>query len=321
MSLNVTKSFESHAKLMVSGEYVVLKGALSLALPLQFGQKLTISEIDGTPSVLWKSMINNVLWFYTTLLLPDFRILDTNRNDLSATLQKTLKAAKVLNPYFLESNNTFQATSNMNFNPDWGVGSSSSFISNIAYWADCDPFELNDLIFTGSGYDIACARSSSPIIFERKNDQPRYREAKFSPIFSRQLFFIYLNRKQNSKESIGKLELSKITKEDIQMISKITLQLENADNLNLFQTLMDQHEAIIAGIIGENPIKVQKFMDFNGSLKSLGAWGGDFILAASTAPEEYVHNYFISNGLNIIFRYDEIVSDEYLKFSPSTEII
>ncbi|MEI6677206.1 MAG: GYDIA family GHMP kinase [Mariniphaga sp.] len=319
MSLKPAKSFKSHAKLMVSGEYVVLKGALSLALPLQFGQKLTVSEIDGTPSVLWKSMINNDLWFYTTLLLPDLQILDTNRVDLSETLQKTLKAAKVLNPHFLESNNIFQATSNMNFNPDWGVGSSSSFISNIAYWADCDPFELNNLIFTGSGYDIACARSSVPIIFERKGDQPHYREAKFSPVFNRQLFFIYLNQMQNSKESIGKLKLSKITKEDIQMITKITLQLENAEHLNLFQILMEQHEAIIAKIIGEIPIKVLKFKDFDGSVKSLGAWGGDFILAASTASEEYVRNYFISNGLNTIFRYDEIVSDENLKFYPSAD--
>jgi mevalonate kinase len=319
MSLTATKSFESHAKLMVSGEYVVLEGALSLALPLQFGQKLTISEKEGLPSVMWKSLINNDLWFYATLLLPDFQVLETNRNDLSGTLQKTLKAAKMLNPYFLESNNTFQAISNMNFNPDWGVGSSSSFISNIAYWADCNPFELNSLIFTGSGYDIACARSLSPVIYERKGMQPQYRESSFHPAFNRQLFFIYLNRKQNSKDSISKLKLSEIKKEDIQMISKITLQLESADNLILFQTLMDQHEAIIARIIGKIPIKAQNFKDFDGSVKSLGAWGGDFILAASTASEEYVRNYFISNGLNVIFRYDEIVSDEYLKFDPSAD--
>jgi len=44
MSSQGNKSYESRAKLMISGEYLVLKGALSLAIPLRFGQKLLITE-------------------------------------------------------------------------------------------------------------------------------------------------------------------------------------------------------------------------------------------------------------------------------------
>jgi len=304
------KTFNSRAKLMISGEYAVLKGALSLAIPLRFGQKLTITEKEGTPSVIWKSMVNNGLWFYSELLLPDFQLVSTNNADLSQTLQKTLKIAKTLNPHFLDSKRLFQATSEMDFDPTWGIGSSSSFISNVAYWADCDPFILNNHLFNGSGTDIASARSTSPIIFELKDEKAEYRKANFYPPFSKQLYFIYLNRKQNTRESIQKMNLQNITAEEIKLISAITLEMEKAAELKTFQRLADEHEAIIGGIIHEMPVKTKHFIDFDGSVKSLGGWGGDFIMVASVASETYVRNYFNNKYLNIIFRYDEIVYDE-----------
>jgi len=310
MSSNEIKLFESRAKLMISGEYLVLKGTRSLAAPLRFGQKLMVNEIDGLPSVRWESMINNDLWFTTTLLLPDFRIGITNRTDLSETLRRILVAAKALNPHFLELKCEYQVTSVMDFDPQWGIGSSSSLISNVAYWAECDPFKLNFQIFNGSGYDIACARSSNPIIYELKDDQPCYRKANFYPSFHKQLYFVYLNQKQNSKESIRKLDLSNINSKDILDISNLTLDIENATNLETFKSQIDQHEALIANIIQQQPVKSQLFKDFEGSVKSLGAWGGDFILAASSESEDYIIKYFKSKKLNTIFHFDEIVFSE-----------
>jgi mevalonate kinase len=292
---------------MLTGEYVVLKGALSLGLPLKYRQKLSVEEKEGKPAIIWKSLINNNLWFSTTLLLPHLRILDSNLHDLSATLIKILSAAKSLNPRFLESKKEYHITSEMDFNPDWGVGSSSSLISNIASWADCDPFELNKLTFNGSGYDIACARSSSPVIYFAKGDKPSYQVANFYPVFHKHLYFVYLNRKQNSKESIQKLDLTRVTPTDIKTISELTLTIEKTDHLETFQSLIDQHEEIISKIINKQPVKAEFFKDFDGSIKSLGAWGGDFILAASSASEEYIRNYFINKYLTTIFRYDEIV--------------
>ncbi len=310
MSLQGVKSYESHAKLMISGEYLVLKGALSLAIPLRFGQKLLIAENEGIPSVKWTSMINNDLWFHTTLLLPDFRIAETNRPDLSETLRKILLVSKVMNSKFLNSKYEYQATSVMDFSPQWGIGSSSSLISNIASWADCDPFKLNYQIFNGSGYDIACARSSSPIIYSLKDDQPQYREANFHPPFHKYLYFVYLNQKQNSKESIKKSDLSKINTKDINEISGLTLGMEKATNIETFQAQIDQHEELTGIIIKQKSVKTQLFNDFAGSVKSLGAWGGDFILAASSESDDYVCKYFKDKNLNTIFRYAEIVFPE-----------
>ena len=292
---------------MISGEYLVLKGAFSLALPLKFKQKISVSEQSGIASVKWKSMVNNSLWFHTTLLLPDFQIFETNVPGLSETLCKILKTAQILNPRFIESTCEYQVTSEMDFDPEWGLGSSSSLISNIAFWADCNPFELNNLIFNGSGYDIACARSSSPIIYKLDRTKPTYREANFHPEFNSQLYFVYLNRKQNSRESVGKLDLSGVSSNDISEITAITLGLEKATDLQTFQILMDKHEEIMCKIIQMIPVKSLYFSDFDGSVKSLGAWGGDFILVASSASEEYVRYYFNSRNLTTIFRYEEII--------------
>ena len=302
------KTFKSQTKLMLTGEYLVLKGAISLALPLKFSQQLTVQENQGIPSVKWTSLIDNDLWFHATILLPDFHISETNNPGLSETLVKILQTAKILNPRFLEHGKEHQVTSLMDFNPSWGIGSSSSLISNIAWWAECDPFKLNNLIFNGSGYDIACARSSSPIRYQISENQPLYEKSDFHPNFFRQIYFIYLNRKQNSKESIGKSDLSNVKPEDIGSISELTISLEKANSLSIFMELMNQHEELISNILQIEPVKSLYFNDFKGSIKSLGAWGGDFIMAASSESEQYIRNYFAGKNLNTIFRYDEVIT-------------
>ncbi len=300
------RSFVSYAKLMITGEYLVLKGARSLALPLRFKQKLTVQETKGSPRLVWTSKVKNALWFETTMLLPGLNIIETNIPEISATLRSILVAAKNLNPSFLGAGNQNKVISEMDFDPAWGIGSSSSLVSNIAYWADCDPFQLNKNVFNGSGYDIACARTSAPIIYELKNDQPVFREAGFHPAFHHQLYFVYLNRKQSSSESIRLLDHSSITIDDISAISELTQDFEKTADLTTFQSLMDQHEEIIATILGAQPVKKLLFHDFKGSVKSLGAWGGDFILVASSSTEEYVRNYFKNKKMTVIFRYNEM---------------
>jgi len=307
MNFCENKRFESHAKLMISGEYLVLKGALSLALPLKYGQTLTVEEKEGKPLIYWKSLVNEVLWFTATLQLPNFRVLETNSPIVSMTLCNILAGAKTLHPTFLDSEKEYHVISAMDFLPEWGFGSSSTLVSNVAYWDVCDPCELNRLIFEGSGYDIACARSTSPIIYEFKNAGSAFRKANFQPLFEQQLYFIYLNRKQSSQKSIKSLDLTRLSTLEIRAITKLTIGMEMASDLETFQSLMEQHEELVGKTIRKIPIKELYFDDFQGSLKSLGAWGGDFVLVASTKPEEYVRNYFQGKELQTIFKYRDIV--------------
>lgn len=311
------KSFVSNTKLMISGEYLVLQGASSLALPLKHTQELSVLEQLGDPSIEWKSFINNDLWFELNLSLPNLEIISTSDIKMAQTLVNLFQRAQQLNTNFLEDNLNYLVTSVMDFNPEWGIGSSSSLVSNLALWAECDPFVLNKLVFGGSGYDIACARASSPIMYHLDHSVPIYCEAQFHPPFHENLYFIYLNRKQSSKDSIQKTDLSKVTKATIDRISAISNAMELSDSLQNFQDLLEEHENIISETLQVKKVKELYFIDFKDSIKSLGAWGGDFILVASSKSESEVKDYFEKKGFKTIFRFAELVlAKDNLKTNP-----
>ena len=50
------KTYQSNGKLLLTGEYVVLDGALSLAVPTKFGQSMHVENIDQ-PKIIWKSLV------------------------------------------------------------------------------------------------------------------------------------------------------------------------------------------------------------------------------------------------------------------------
>ena len=58
-----SKKFYSHGKLLLSGEYVVLDGALSLAIPTKYGQSLIVEQTEKL-ILNWKSFDENkTVWF------------------------------------------------------------------------------------------------------------------------------------------------------------------------------------------------------------------------------------------------------------------
>ena len=82
------------------------------------------------------------------------------------------------------------------------MGSSSTLINNIASWAKVDAYKLLWNAFSGSGYDIACAQHNLPIFYQLENQHPIVKQVDFNPNFKNELFFVHLNKKQNSREGI-----------------------------------------------------------------------------------------------------------------------
>jgi len=93
---------------------------------------------------------------------------------------------------------------------------------------------------------------------------------------------------------------------DIEAVSDISRAVPKCESLDEFGLLMQCHERIIARCIDQEPIQ-KRFPDFEGVLKSLGAWGGDFILAATEWPENQVKEYFKWKGLEVVFKYNNLV--------------
>ncbi len=295
------KSYTSHGKLLLTGEYLVLDGAKSLALPTKYSQSLSIST-NTSKRIHWKSFNElNQIWFE-----DNFSIDTTSDNAITQRLIEVLKAAQTLNPDFLTSGEGFDMITHQDFNRLWGLGTSSTLINNIAQWANVDAYELLELTFGGSGYDIACAQHHSPIVYEKHDKTNRtVKEVNFSPAFASDLYFVYLNQKMNSRDGITLYHQNTASKSLlIDAINTITEALIHCDSLSDFQRLITQHETIIASVIGIQPVKQRLFKDFDGAIKSLGAWGGDFILVATdTLPQ----SYFKALGYHHIIPYRDMV--------------
>ena len=289
---------------------MVLDGALSLAIPTSYGQFLEVTSIDK-PKITWKSLdFENHVWFESEFDIKNNKITASltprNDNDKEKRLLRILQEAKKLNPEFLNSHLGFEVTSKLDFPQNWGLGSSSTLINNIANWAKVDAYKLLELTFGGSGYDIACAQYNFPITYKLFNENKRSVEkVDFNPPFKESLYFVYLNKKQNSRDGITHYKASTLNKtEAIKEISDITLKLINCSKISEFEMLIYKHENIIASIIKQVPVKEKLFADFNGSIKSLGAWGGDFVLVTS---KENPKDYFNSKGYRTIIPYSKMI--------------
>ena len=70
-----------------------------------------------------------------------------------------------MNPSVFSNSASFSITTQLSFPRNWGLGSSSTLINNIAQWFQIDAFELLHQSFGGSVYDIACAQNNNPITY------------------------------------------------------------------------------------------------------------------------------------------------------------
>lgn len=305
--------FYSNGKLLLTGEYLVLDGAKSLALPTEKGQSLEIKSIKE-PKLIWESFDEkNKQWLHVEFDLPRLRIvsetfdsiIENGSDSLALKLQEILLEAKQMNPNFLTSKSGVYVRSKLDFSRDWGLGSSSTLINNIAQWVNVNAYELQFKAFGGSAYDIACAQNDFPIVYQLKDKKPNVEQVDFNPVFKDQLFFVHLNKKQDSREGIAQYKNFKGNISAlVQEISRLTNEFIKTNSLYDFEKILVEHEQLISSIVHQEPIQKILFSDFFGQTKSLGAWGGDFILATGNNDTP---NYFKNKGYHTIIPYEEMV--------------
>lgn len=302
-----TSSFYSHGKLLLTGEYFVLDGAKSLAIPTKKGQKMIVEIGDENKNKIlrWTAFTHeNKRWFDAKINYKSWEILDKNPTEFSQTLCSVLIESKELTNFFLENEGKMTIQTHLEFPNDWGLGSSSTFINNIANWLGVDPFLLLKNTLGGSGYDIACANSNSPIIYQL-NHTPKIEPTLFSPTFHDNLYFIHLNQKQKSNLAIANYKKKKTNPSSINLISNLTDELLKCNEIKSFGSILQEHEQILSRHLNQPTVKSHLFPDYPHAMKSLGAWGGDFILVIARKKEEL--SYFTKKGFNIIIPYANMV--------------
>ncbi|WP_185858608.1 GYDIA family GHMP kinase [Blattabacterium cuenoti] len=305
--------FYSHGKLLLTGEYLILCGAFGLALPTIKGQSLSILKKNGSSILHWKSYdnTNNKPWFEGIFNLPYLDICYETEKKIAIKLRNLLLKTKKIQKNFLCNKNKLEihVKAQLEFPRIWGIGSSSTLINNIAKWAKVDPYMLLGNGFYGSGYDIACVSVSKPIIYNNipSNKEPHIIPIDFNPPFKNKLFFLHLNKKQNTCEEVRSFHYNKINNIstlNIESISSITLKISFCKTLQEFEELLLEHESIISKILDIPTIKERYFPDYLGLVKSLGAWGGDFVLISF---REGMKNYFYNKGFYTLISFDKMI--------------
>lgn len=299
------KSFRSNGKLLLTGEYLVLKGATALALPTKLGQSMTVQKRGD--ALVWNAHKPTAPWLSATLNPDTLEVVETDDQPKTEKLVQILKAVRELNPNAFEPGLHFET--HLEFDPSWGLGSSSTLISNLAQWAGVNPYMVLKRTLGGSGYDIACATASTAIYYRLDQETPLIQPVAFNPPFVDRLFFVYQGKKQHSSNEVQRFnqhwEQADLVAET-QTISELSMALPTVTYFEDFCTLLQVHEDILSRCLDREPIQRQ-FPDFNGVLKSLGAWGGDFLMAASELPFEQVKTFFESKGMNTIYKYQDLI--------------
>lgn len=322
------QQYYGRGKLLLTGEYFILGGAKSLALPTVLGQKMFVkSKPSNAPRLYWKSYDpDNSVWFETVLELWRFDCIENetineNPSEEIQTLQKILRQARSQNIHFLRDEDDVHVETELEFPISWGLGSSSTLIYNIAQWAYISPFELLKNTFGGSGYDISCAQSLGPISYEIQCRGPHWETVNYNPVFKDQLYFLYLDKKQNSREGIRRFnDLKNENFTDYgKRISEITDEIINAVDLAEFESLIFEHESIVSHALDLPRIKDLEFSDYWGAVKSLGAWGGDFALVTSNKSIDETKMYFAKRGHSTLIKFDDLILQNFGKLATTDE--
>lgn len=303
----MTQSFYSNGKLLITAEYVVLEGAVALALPTKFGQKLTVESSDNN-GILWNSYdADGSCWFekFISFKTIQNKELTEDTTSIQNTLIEILHEAFLLNNDFIINSKGYYIKTELTFPKNWGLGTSSTLINNLANWLSIDAYTLLKNSFGGSGYDLACAQNNNAILYQLVDNIPKVENITFNPTFSNNIYFVYLNKKQNSKASIASYfnRLDDI-QQQVPMMSELTKKIITADTIEQFCSILKYHEIEMSLLLEQQTIQELLFPDFDGVIKSLGAWGGDFVMVVCKENPEY---YFKEKGFSTILTYKDMI--------------
>ena len=298
--MGVRQSY-TRGKLLISGAYGVLDGAIGFALPTKLGQRFSF-ETDRSENIECKAVDDKGnTWFEAEFDVKSLAPLKTSSEEVANTFSKLLIAARSLNPNF---DYPFTLESTLEFNREWGLGSSSTLIAALAQFASVNAYELLDSGFKGSGYDIACATAEGPIRFQRIGKEVSVTPVNWRPEFADELYLVYLNQKMNSREAIAHYRKAQSSDHFLNELSRLSIAIsEETSDIHRFEKLLLEQESLLSSRLNSTAIGDQLFDDRpEGVFVSLGAWGGDFALFTRKKNIPYLKD----KGYSTILKLDEL---------------
>ena len=294
--------FSASGKLLLFGEYLVLRGAKCLSIPLSFGQELQI-EKQEVETVVWKSYELNEEWM-NVRFSKEAEIIDCSSLEKALVAQKLLLTIKAEKPTIqLEG---LRLIFNTNFNRQFGFGTSSTLLSLLSQWSKVNPYTLLDNSFGGSGYDIAAATAKTPFVYTVENKI--IQTVDLPNAITQHLLFVYLGKKQQSASEIAKFSTLPTSSQQIEQMDEIIDKTTACQSIEEWEQLMVENESLLSSILNVPPVKTVLFADYPYAIKSLGAWGGDFVMA--TFRDVSVAKQYFQDKINQpVFTYNELIHE------------
>lgn len=290
---------------MLTSEYFALDGALVLAVPTKPGQEFFFEENeDGKSVVFWEAFLQEKPWLQIEIDYKKWELISTNNQESAEFIVRILKIIQNLSNEKLQKDTSYILKTNLQFPANYGLGSSSTLMNNLAEWSGINPYELNSFSLGGSGYDVAVAHERSAVLFEKSDKKNIIKKVEYKPPFSDELIFIHLNQKQDSREGIRLYNSKEKSVELISEFTELTEAIFRTKKLEIFSELMTIHEHKLSEFLQLATVKYKYFSDCPVFIKSLGAWGGDFVM---TRRFPNYQRYFLGKGFSTIFKWDELI--------------
>jgi len=302
-----TINIRGNGKLLLTGEYLVLAGARALALPLRFGQQLT--AVSGSSAFIsWQSYQQGNLWFSAAVNPETLMVASESHPEIAVRLSQVLQAARTLNPGFLHSGeiNFSNFRTDADYPLEWGLGSSSTLIHLIASLAGVDPFNLFRMCSNGSGYDVVCAAQSAPFFYALTKDYYTIDPVVPGQALKKFAFFGYSGKKSDSFSEVHQFQKERRpTPSEIDLASRLSEAICQAEQYQELCNLVNEHEQMIGKILYREPV-IGQFPGFPGTIKSLGAWGGDFLMFVSDLSLPELSRVLSSYNIRDVFTFDQL---------------
>lgn len=298
--------YAASGKLLLFGEYLVLRGAWSLVMPLRYGQTLTVSS-HSTENILWICFEKGNEWLRIEFN-RNLDILNASDEKKAVIVQELLRFIQNEKPLLRITGLHFHFE--IDFPGKYGLGTSSTFLSLLSQWSGVDPYLLLGKTFGGSGFDIAAATTKAPFIYRREgasaNAQRHVTPISIPENISKHLLFIYTGKKQKSREEVLHFEKIEILPGHMHEMNDIIDSVLRATDFENFGIQMKRSETLLSSVLGKPSVKSTCFSDYPFEVKSLGAWGGDFVMA-TFHDEADARKYFSEKGMHPIFNYQQMI--------------
>ncbi len=310
--MSCDKKYWIPGKLMLAGEYAVLKGATALSVPTKYGQTFCFSPQEEGCTVSTKFREELV---FQGCFDGNGKVVATSDESKGNFISSVLKAIYDLTRKDLPA---FNLMIQSDFPLEWGLGSSSAFLTGMSRYLHIDVMELNEHLGHSSGYDVATQWHQQPILYKRMNEKPQILPVSLDYAFANSLYFVWTGKKRSTAESV-KQHKHKLNRNDlVRSIDPFVTQMAFATTLDGFANALQAHESFMSQILAEATLKdkVSHLSDI--PVKSLGAWGGDFILLVWQKDPHELKQLIEEAGFDTLIPWkDMVLTHEKQQVAPS----